>query len=109
MSFGRSPVARTYLMEDCSPLQLGTFTGASTKLEALLLACDGVRAGRQVRYVFIGTISDRGPDARKVIDLLMHKQLSEGSRLSAPRKHETDADCCCRRRALRSGFDDLVG
>jgi serine/threonine protein phosphatase 1 len=50
-------------------------------LEALLLACDRVRAGRQARYVFIGDYIDRGPDARKVIDLLMHKQPSEGSRI----------------------------
>jgi serine/threonine protein phosphatase 1 len=67
-------------MEDLLTFAIGDVHGCLDKLEALLLACDKVRAGRQVRYVFIGDYIDRGPDVRKVIDLLMDKQLSEGSR-----------------------------
>jgi serine/threonine protein phosphatase 1 len=67
-------------MEDLLTFAIGDVHGCCDKLEALLLACDRVRAGREVRYVFIGDYIDRGPDSRKVIDLLMHKQLSEGRR-----------------------------
>jgi serine/threonine protein phosphatase 1 len=67
-------------MEDLLTFAIGDVHGCFDKLEALLLACDRVRAGREARYVFIGDYVDRGLDARKVIDLLMHKQLSEGSR-----------------------------
>ena len=67
-------------MEDLLTFAIGDVHGCFDKLEAILLACDRVRAGREVRYVFIGDYIDRGPDARKVIDLLMDKQLSEGSR-----------------------------
>jgi serine/threonine protein phosphatase 1 len=67
-------------MEDLLTFAIGDVHGCFDKLEALLLACDRVRAGREARYVFIGDYIDRGPDARKVIDLLRHKQLSEGSR-----------------------------
>ena len=67
-------------MEDLLTFAIGDVHGCFDKLEALLLACERVRAGRQVRYVFIGDYVDRGPDSRKVIDLLMHKQLGEGSR-----------------------------
>jgi hypothetical protein len=67
-------------MEDLLTFAIGDVHGCFDKLEAILLACDRVRAGREVRYVFIGDYIDRGPDARKVIDLLMDEQLSEGSR-----------------------------
>jgi diadenosine tetraphosphatase ApaH/serine/threonine PP2A family protein phosphatase len=67
-------------MEDLLTFAIGDVHGCFDKLEAILLACDRVRAGRQARYVFIGDYIDRGPDSRKVIDLLMHKQPSEGSR-----------------------------
>jgi serine/threonine protein phosphatase 1 len=67
-------------MDDLLTFAIGDVHGCFDKLEALLLACDRVRDGRDVRYVFIGDYIDRGPDVRKVIDLLMHKQLSEGSR-----------------------------
>jgi serine/threonine protein phosphatase 1 len=67
-------------MEDLLTFAIGDVHGCFDKLEALLLACDRVRAGREVRYVFIGDYIDRGPDARKVIDLLMHKRLREGDR-----------------------------
>jgi serine/threonine protein phosphatase 1 len=67
-------------MEDLLTFAIGDVHGCFDKLEALLLACDRVRAGREVRYVFIGDYIDRGPDARKVIDFLMHKQRSERSR-----------------------------
>jgi serine/threonine protein phosphatase 1 len=67
-------------MEDLLTFAIGDVHGCFDKLEALLLACDKVRARREVRYVFIGDYIDRGPDARKVIDLLMHKQLSEADR-----------------------------
>src|SRR5260370_5333707 len=67
-------------MQDLLTFEIGDNHRCFDKLEAVLLACDRVRAGRQVRYVFVGDYIDRGPDARNVIDLLMHKQLSEGSR-----------------------------
>jgi serine/threonine protein phosphatase 1 len=67
-------------MEDLLTFAIGDVHGCFEKLEALLVACDRVRAGREARYVFIGDYVDRGPDACKVIDLLMQKQLSEGSR-----------------------------
>src|SRR5258707_3494034 len=76
-------------MQDLLTFAIGDVHGCFDKLEALLLACDRVRAGRQVRYVFVGDYIDRGPDARNVIDLLMHKQLSEGSRfVCLPVNHE---------------------
>ena len=34
-----------------------------------------MRCGRAARYILIGDYIDRGPDTRKVVDLLMHKQL----------------------------------
>jgi serine/threonine protein phosphatase 1 len=67
-------------MEDLLTFAIGDVHGCFDKLEALLLACDEARAGREVRYVFIGDYVDRGPDAREVIDLLMHRQLSERDR-----------------------------
>ncbi|MBR1285386.1 serine/threonine protein phosphatase [Bradyrhizobium sp. AUGA SZCCT0177] len=67
-------------MEDLLTFAIGDVHGCFDKMEALLLACDEVRAGREVRYVFIGDYVDRGPDTRKVIDLLMRRQLSEGHR-----------------------------
>jgi serine/threonine protein phosphatase 1 len=67
-------------MEDLLTFAVGDVHGCFDKLEALLLACDKRSPGRDVRYVFIGDYIDRGPDARKVIDLLMHKQLREGNR-----------------------------
>jgi serine/threonine protein phosphatase 1 len=67
-------------MEDSLTLAVGDVHGCFDKLEALLLACETLCSGRDVRYVFLGDYIDRGPDARKVIDLLMHKQLSEANR-----------------------------
>jgi serine/threonine protein phosphatase 1 len=49
-------------------------------LQELLLFCDRARATREARYIFIGDYIDRGPDARKVVDLLMQKQREEGER-----------------------------
>ena len=67
-------------MDDLLTFAIGDVHGCFDKLEALLLACDRVRDGREVRYVFIGDYIDRGPDAREVVELLMHKQRCEGSR-----------------------------
>jgi len=67
-------------MEDLLTFAIGDVHGCLDKLEALLLACEKLCSRRDARYVFIGDYIDRGPDARKVIDLLMHKQLSEANR-----------------------------
>jgi serine/threonine protein phosphatase 1 len=67
-------------MDDLLTFAIGDVHGCFDKLEALLLACERVRAGREVRYVLIGDYIDRGPDARKVIDLLIRRQLSGGNR-----------------------------
>jgi serine/threonine protein phosphatase 1 len=67
-------------MDDLLTFAIGDIHGCFDKLQALLLFCDRARGGREARYIFIGDYIDRGPDARKVVDLLMQKQLDEGHR-----------------------------
>ncbi len=67
-------------MEDLT-FAIGDVHGCVDKLQALLAACDSVRAGREARYVLVGDYIDRGPHSREVVDFLMHRQRSEGSRL----------------------------
>jgi serine/threonine protein phosphatase 1 len=67
-------------MDDLLTFAIGDVHGCFDKLQALLLFCDRARASREARYIFIGDYIDRGPDARKVVDLLMQRQLEEGSR-----------------------------
>jgi serine/threonine protein phosphatase 1 len=67
-------------MEDLT-FAIGDVHGCVDKLQALLAACDGVRAGREARYVLVGDYIDRGPQSRDVVDFLIRRQRSEGSRL----------------------------
>ena len=63
-------------MDNLLIFAIGDVHGCFDQLEALLLACDRARGGRDARFVLIGDYIDRGPDARKVVDLLMRKQAS---------------------------------
>jgi serine/threonine protein phosphatase 1 len=67
------------MMENLVTFAIGDVHGCFDKLQALLLACDRVRAGREARYVLVGDYIDRGSDSRAVVDLLMHRQHSGGS------------------------------
>ena len=67
-------------MDDLLTFAIGDVHGCFNKLQALLLFCDRARASREARYIFIGDYIDKGPDARRVVDLLMQKQLEEGRR-----------------------------
>lgn len=66
-------------MNDLLTFAIGDVHGCFDQLEALLLACDKVRARRAARFVLIGDYVDRGPDTRKVIDLLMQRQRRSGA------------------------------
>jgi serine/threonine protein phosphatase 1 len=66
-------------MDDLLTFAIGDVHGCFDKLQALLRFCDSVRAKREARYILMGDYIDRGSDARKVVDLLMQRQLSEGS------------------------------
>src|SRR4051794_34955507 len=68
-------------MENLLTIAIGDVHGCVDKLRALLVACDEVRAGREARYVLLGDYIDRGPHAREVVDFLIRRQRSEGSRL----------------------------
>jgi serine/threonine protein phosphatase 1 len=67
-------------MDDLLTFAIGDVHGCFDQLQELLLFCDRARATREARYIFIGDYIDRGPDARKVVDLLMQKQREEGER-----------------------------
>jgi serine/threonine protein phosphatase 1 len=67
-------------MDDLLTFAIGDVHGCFDKLQDLLLFCDRTRADREARYIFVGDYIDRGPDARKVVDLLMQKQLEHGGR-----------------------------
>lgn len=66
-------------MDPLLTFAIGDVHGCFDQLEALLLACDKVRARRTARFVLIGDYVDRGPDTRKVIDLLMQRQRRSGA------------------------------
>jgi serine/threonine protein phosphatase 1 len=59
---------------------IGDIHGCFDKLKSLIAACEFVSAGRDARFVCIGDYVDRGPDTRRVIDFLIHKQLHEKDR-----------------------------
>src|SRR5580704_17380678 len=67
-------------MDDLLTFAIGDVHGCFDQLQDLLLFCDRARANREARYIFVGDYVDRGPDARKVVDLLMQKQLEQGDR-----------------------------
>jgi len=80
MSFGVARSIGPILMERfASPLQLGTFTGASTNWRRFCWPATVVSRRADKSDTFSsGTIRQGFPTPRKVIDLLMHKALSEG-------------------------------
>jgi serine/threonine protein phosphatase 1 len=59
---------------------IGDIHGCFDKLKSLIAACELVRAGRDARFVCIGDYVDRGPDTRRVMDFLIHKQSHEKDR-----------------------------
>lgn len=61
-------------LDDIITFAIGDVHGCFDKLVRLLEACDSIKAGRHARFVFIGDYVDRGPDTRKVIDLLIDRQ-----------------------------------
>jgi serine/threonine protein phosphatase 1 len=69
---------------------IGDIHGCFDKLTDLLAACETVRAGRRARFVFIGDYVDRGPDTRKVIELLLDRQLKERDRFICLRGNHED-------------------
>ena len=71
--------ARICLMDDLLTFAIGDVHGCFDKLQSLLRFCDSARANREARYILIGDYIDRGPDPLEVIDLLMQRQLNEGS------------------------------
>jgi serine/threonine protein phosphatase 1 len=71
--------ARICLMDDLLTFAIGDVHGCFDKLQSLLRFCDSARANREARYILIGDYIDRGPDTLEVIDLLMQRQLNEGS------------------------------
>lgn len=60
---------------------IGDVHGHLGKLEGLLDRCRTFAAGREMQLVFIGDYADRGPDSRRVVELLMDLQLSLGDRV----------------------------
>jgi serine/threonine protein phosphatase 1 len=53
---------------------IGDVHGCFDKLRTLLGVCEAVAGGRRARFVLIGDYVDRGPDSRKVLDLLIAQQ-----------------------------------
>src|SRR5665213_1046003 len=67
-------------MADSITFAIGDIHGCFDELEALIAACEVAGAGRKARVVCIGDYIDRGPDTRRVVDLLIRKRLEEGDR-----------------------------
>lgn len=59
---------------------VGDIHGCFDALTALLDACETITAGSVARFVFVGDYVDRGPDSRKIVDLLSQKQRAEPDR-----------------------------
>jgi serine/threonine protein phosphatase 1 len=91
-------------MDDLLTFAIGDVHGCFDKLHSLLQFCDSARSGRAARYILIGDYIDRGPDTRRVVDLLMHKQLGRAGQficlrgnheqmlLAAARQDRSDRD-----------------
>jgi serine/threonine protein phosphatase 1 len=75
-------------MESLLTFAIGDVHGCFDKLQALLAACDSVRAGRAARYVLVGDYIDRGPDSRDVVDFLMRSQRRERGLVCLRGNHE---------------------
>jgi serine/threonine protein phosphatase 1 len=68
-------------MPDRMTFAVGDIHGCFDKLMRLLAACESASGGdRSVRFVFVGDYVDRGPDASKVIALLIELQRQEQDR-----------------------------
>jgi serine/threonine protein phosphatase 1 len=61
-------------MDDIITFAIGDVHGCSDKLEALIVVCESICAGRGARFVLIGDFVDRGPDPRGVIHFLIEQQ-----------------------------------
>ncbi|MET4071099.1 serine/threonine protein phosphatase 1 [Bradyrhizobium sp. S3.2.6] len=80
------------VLDDIITFAIGDVHGCFDKLVRLLEACDMIKGGRHARFVFIGDYVDRGPDARKVLDVLIDRQ-----------ERGTDHVVC-----LRGNHDDML-
>jgi serine/threonine protein phosphatase 1 len=67
-------------MDSLLTFAIGDVHGCFDKLRSLLEACEEVRNGRQARYILLGDYIDRGPDSRKVIDLLIERHAGADGR-----------------------------
>lgn len=67
-------------MPDRMTFAVGDIHGCFDKLLRLLAACKSAIGDRSARFVFIGDYVDRGPDASKVIALLIELQRQEQDR-----------------------------
>jgi hypothetical protein len=88
---------------------VGDVHGCFDKLQALFQFCDKARAGKPARYVLVGDYTDRGPDSRKVVDLLMHKQLSEVGQFICLRGNHEQMLIVAAARGRSDRFDKVVG
>jgi serine/threonine protein phosphatase 1 len=70
--------AEILTMDGALTFAIGDVHGCFEKLQSLLSACDKVSPGRPARYILLGDYIDRGPDSRKVVDLLIERQASSG-------------------------------
>ena len=59
---------------------IGDVHGCWNQLEALIAACEKIRAGRDGRFVLVGDYVDRGPDPKGVLDFLIDRNSCDPDR-----------------------------
>jgi serine/threonine protein phosphatase 1 len=69
---------------------VGDIHGCFDKLQSLLAACETLGAARDAQFIFIGDYVDRGPDSKRVLDLLIRRQMDQGKRFVCLRGNHDD-------------------